>query len=93
MRQNRFFLGTWLMVIFLKRPVAAADLRGRNMFTWRPTLIFLVRAPWGNIACTCNTPHLFEIDGEIEEERRIKGFDSFPPSSPCSSYEDTLSEP
>jgi hypothetical protein len=55
MRQNRFFLGTWLTVIFLKSPLAMADLRGRNMFTWRPTLIFLVSAPCGNIACTCNT--------------------------------------
>ncbi len=55
MRQNRFFFGTWLTVIFLKRPLAMADLRGRNMFTWRPTLIFLVSAPCGNIACTCNT--------------------------------------
>ena len=55
MRENLFFLGTWLTVIFLKSPLARAAFLGLNMFTWRPTLIFLVRAPWGKTACTCGT--------------------------------------
>ncbi|KAF4523416.1 hypothetical protein B566_EDAN007888 [Ephemera danica] len=36
-----------------KRPVC--PFLGLKRFTWRPTLIFLVSAPWGNTACTWGT--------------------------------------
>ena len=53
-KEKRFFFGKWFTVIFLSRPLGTF-LRGLNMFTCRPTLIFLVRAPWGNTACTWGT--------------------------------------
>lgn len=53
MRLKRFFLGMLLTLIFFIGPVWF--LRGLKRFTWSPTLIFLVRAPWGNTACTCGT--------------------------------------
>lgn len=53
MRLKRFFLGMLLTLIFFMGPVWF--LRGLKRFTWSPTLIFLVRAPWGNTACTWGT--------------------------------------
>lgn len=52
-RLNRFFLGMLLTLIFFMGPVWF--FRGLKRFTWSPTLIFLVSAPWGNTACTCGT--------------------------------------
>ena len=52
--ENRFFFGKWFTVIFLRRPLWTPRL-GLNIFTWRPTLIFLVRAPCGKTAWTCGT--------------------------------------
>ena len=52
--ENRFFFGKWFTVIFLRSPLWTPRL-GLNIFTWRPTLIFLVRAPWGKTAWTCGT--------------------------------------
>ena len=53
-KEKRFFFGKWFTVIFFRRPLGT-PFRGLNMFTWRPTLIFLVRAPWGKTACTWGT--------------------------------------
>lgn len=58
--RNRFFFGTWLTLIF-RNFSGATPFRGLNRFTCRPTLIFLVRAPCGNTACTCGTTVLETI--------------------------------
>ena len=57
-KENLFFLGRWLTVIFFSIP-DDTPFRGRNIFTWSPTLIFLVRAPWGKMAWTWGTTVLF----------------------------------
>lgn len=69
--EKRFFFGTWLTLI-LRNFSGATPLRGLNRFTCKPTLIFLVRAPCGNTACTCGTTVL----------------DTIPPSGPmaCTSW-------
>ena len=54
MRQNLFFFGTWLTVIFFSNP-DATPFRGRNIFTCSPTFIFFVSAPWGKTAWTWGT--------------------------------------
>lgn len=50
-REKRFFFGMLLTIIFLVGP----DFPGRNLLTWRPTLIRLVRAPCGKTAWTWGT--------------------------------------
>ena len=56
--ENLFFFGKWFTVIFLSNPLWTPRL-GLNIFTWRPTFIFLVRAPWGKTAWTWGTTVLF----------------------------------
>lgn len=60
MRENLFFFGTWLTDI-LRSFCGATPLRGLKRFTCRPTLIFLVSAPWGKTACTWGTTVLETI--------------------------------
>lgn len=71
MSEKRFFFGKWLTLIFFNLS-GATPLRGLNKFTCKPTLIFLVRAPCGNTACTWGTTVL----------------DTMPPSGPiaCTSW-------
>ena len=64
-KEKRFFFGKWFTVIFLRRPLGTPFL-GLNMFTWRPTLIFLVRAPCGNTACTWGTTVLLTTPPKIK---------------------------
>lgn len=58
--KHLFFFGTWLTVIF-RRSSFLTPRRGLNIFTCKPTLIFLVSAPCGNTACTCGTTVLDTI--------------------------------
>jgi uncharacterized membrane protein len=63
-KEKRFFFGKWLTVIFFSSPFGT-PLRGLNIFTCRPTLIFFVRAPWGNTACTWGTTVLLTTPPEM----------------------------
>ena len=71
--EKRFFFGKWFTVIFLRSPLGT-PLRGRNMFTWRPTLIFLVSAPWGKTAWTWGTTVLFTTP---PKKNKIENFNLF----------------
>ena len=68
MREKRFFFGKWFTVIFFNKPLGT-PLRGLNMFTWRPTLIFLVRAPCGNTAWTWGTTVLFTTPPNLTSKK------------------------
>ncbi len=66
--------------IYLRFPPRQRENEGRSgekclvltLFTWSPTLIFLVSAPCGNTACTCGTTVLFTMPPEERGEREMR---------------------